>query len=103
MHIQTLDGQQLAMLWIALSKNLFPKPNHGQILYKAIGDGSCTLYFEKQYYHILLASIDTAHQEGKFEKSNASKDWNNLRNVLKQSEVVEEVDPKELSVYELHN
>jgi hypothetical protein len=52
-----LNGQRLALLFMALSKNLFKKPRKGQVFYEANGDGSCTLYFSNEYYPILNTTL----------------------------------------------
>jgi hypothetical protein len=47
MKKKNLDGQQLALLYLAFTKNLFPKPELGELLVgESLGGGSINLYFD---------------------------------------------------------
>src|SRR5690606_24913997 len=82
-----LNGQELALLYMALLKNLFNRPKKGQIYYESHNDGSCTLYFKRDYYSLLESSILMAFYQGKFSQSNAEVDWNNLKEKIDSAEI----------------
>lgn len=74
-----LDGQELALLTTALMKNLFPKPQKGQLLVKdGLGDESCILFFEHTYFAKLTSAIRNYYNSGAFARSNAEDDWNDF-------------------------
>lgn len=94
-----LNGQQLAMLYVALSKNLFPKPIETELFYEGHNDGSCTLFFKKEYYNKLSSAITQAYNNGKFAQSNAEDDWNDLKYAVDTADSAANVDTNKLQVY----
>lgn len=94
-----LNGQRLALLYIALSKGLFKRPRKGQIFYESHNDGSCTLFFKRDYYASLTESIFTVYYQGKFAQSNAESDWNDLKNTIDKAEISEREDIENLKLY----
>lgn len=96
-----LNGQQLALLYIALSKKLFSKPTNTELFYEGHNDGSCTLYFQKDYYQKLCSSISQAYNAGKFAQSNSEDDWNNLKYTIDNADGVDNVDTNKLQVYQV--
>ncbi|MES2702083.1 MAG: hypothetical protein V4649_05560 [Bacteroidota bacterium] len=94
-----LNGQQLAMLYIAFSSGLFGKPTTAEILYKSHEDGSCSLFFEKEFHSRLNNQISIAYNDGKFANSNSEDDWNDLIAVIRKSEGVSQINMGELQPY----
>jgi hypothetical protein len=80
---QDLNGIETAMLYQALTENLFTKPNIGDIwLIGHEQDTGFTFYFKLEYYDQLKNEMQLAHSHGKFAQSNANTDWMNLMNRL---------------------
>lgn len=98
-----LNGQRLALLYIALSKGLFKRPRKGQIFYEGHNDGSCTLFFKRDYYALLTDSIFTVYYQGKFTQSNAESDWNDLKETIDNAEISERDDVESLELYGLYD
>jgi len=102
-----LNGQQLALLFIALSKGLFPKPinsselNNCELIYEQHGDSNLTLYFKNNYYKKLIAAISNAYNEGKFAASNAEDDWNDLMYSIERAEGINNVEFNKLEIYKV--
>ncbi len=82
-----LNGQQLALLSNALSKELFPKPYKGELLSKTLNNDNCILYFEDNYFNKLNLKIKEKYNEGAFARSNAESEWNDLMKAINTSEV----------------
>ncbi|MDC3268877.1 hypothetical protein OAU19_00160 [Flavobacteriaceae bacterium] len=80
-----LNGQQLALLSNALSKDLFPKPYEGELLSETLYNGNCVLYFEDDYFDKLDFKIKEKYNEGAFAKSNAEAEWNDLMEAINTS------------------
>lgn len=98
-----LNGQRLALLFIALSKGLFNRPKKGQIYYEGHNDGSCTLYFKRDYYASLTDSIFKVYYQGKFAQSNAESDWIDLKNAIDEAKISEREGVENLKLYELYD
>ena len=98
-----LNGQRLALLFMALSKNLFQKPKKGQVYYESNGDSSCTLYFSKEYYVILNKAIDDAYNSGKFSQSNSESDWNDLKYAINGAEISTKENVENLELYNIYD
>jgi hypothetical protein len=98
-----LNGQILALLFMALSKSLFQKPRKGQVFYESNGDGSCTLYFSNEYYPVLKKSIDNAFNSGKFSQSNAESDWNDLKYLIDGAEISNKKNIEDLDLYDVYD
>lgn len=98
-----LNGQRLALLYIALSKGLFKRPRKGQIFYESHNDGSCTLYFKRDYYASLTDSIFTAYFQGKFTQSNAESDWIDLKNAIDGAKISEKESVENLQLYRVYD
>ena len=94
-----LNGQELALLYMALSKSLFSRPKKGQVYYESHNDGSCTIYFKSDYYSSLTSSILTASYQGKFRQSNAETDWENLKDTIDRAQISEKENIKNLELY----
>jgi len=94
-RFKRLHGQELALLTTALMKNLFPKPQKGQLLVKdGLGDGSCILYFERSYFAKLTSEIRSSYNSGAFAKSNAEDDWNDFMFALESAKLDNNIDIK---------
>lgn len=98
-----LNGQRLALLFMALSKGLFNRPKKGQIYYEGHNDGSCTLYFKRDYYASLTDSIFKVYYQGKFAQSNAESDWIDLKNAIDGANISEREGVENLKLYELYD
>jgi hypothetical protein len=98
-----LNGQELSLLFIALSKGLFHRPKKGQIYYESHNNGNCTLYFKRDYYTLLTSSIFTAFYQGKFRQSNAETDWNELKERIDQAVISESENVENLKLYEVYD
>jgi hypothetical protein len=98
-----LNGQELALLFMALSKDLFSRPKKGQVYFESHHDGSCTLYFKRDYYSLLTGSIETAYYQGKFRQSNAESDWNELKNTIDQAEISDNENVEDLELYGVYD
>ena len=80
---QDFNGSEMAMLYLAFTKNLFTKPNIGDIWF--IGhkqDSGSTFYFKLEYYDQLKSEMQFANSQDEFAQSNANNDWMNLMNRL---------------------
>lgn len=97
-----LNGKRLALLFMALSKNLFERPSRGEVYYEVNDDRSCTLFFAKDYFNNLKESINAAFQNGKFSRSNSEKDWNDLKYAIDSAEISEKDDIEQLKIYEIY-
>lgn len=97
-----LNGQRLALLYMALSKGLFSRPKKGKVYYEGHNDGSCTLYFKRDYYSSLTDSIFQASYQGKFAQSNAEADWNDLKNAIDGAVVSERDGVESLELYGIY-
>lgn len=84
---QFLDGQELALLYQALIKNLFARPKKGYLLFETYNGGG-NLYFDKDYYEELRNSINEKFYQGKFAESNAEYEWRQFKNKIDSSENV---------------
>lgn len=82
---QFLDGQELALLYQALMKDLFAKPKKGYLVFETYNGGG-NLYFDKDYYNELQNSIHNKFYQGKFAESNAESEWLQLKNKIDNSE-----------------
>ncbi|EKT3958573.1 hypothetical protein ABF176_002494 [Flavobacterium psychrophilum] len=97
-----LNGQRLALLFMALSKDLFSKPEKGQVYFESNNDGSCTLFFAREYYSELKNSIDKAHDNGKFSQSNAESDWKDLKFAIDSAEISNKENVEDLQIYNIY-
>jgi hypothetical protein len=98
-----MNGQELSLLYMALSKSLFERPKKGQIYYESHNDRSCTMYFKRDYYSSLTASILTAFYQGKFRQSNAESDWNDLKDTIDQAEISDIDNVENLELYGIYD
>jgi hypothetical protein len=96
-----LNGQRLALLYIALSNNLFDRPKKGQIYYEKNNNGSCSLFFKCDYYVSLQNSMLKAQYQGKFAQSNSESDWIDLKNVIDTATISEREDVENLKPYDI--
>jgi hypothetical protein len=97
--MQTFNGQQLALLYIAFSDKLFPVSNSGEILYDRNKDGTLNLYFQKEYYRILLKGVNNLYDQGKFAQSNAEGEWNEIRTLILHAKDVAKINKENLKIY----
>lgn len=84
---QFLNGQELALLYQALMKELFARPKKGYLLFESYNGGG-NLYFDKDYYDEFKNSIDKKFYQGKFAESNAEYEWRQFKNKIDNSENV---------------
>jgi hypothetical protein len=93
MKKKSLNGQQLALLYLAFTKNLFPKPELGELLVgENLGDGSLNLYFNFDYHNKLVEAINAKFQAGAFAASNSENDWNELMYAIESAAIENNVD-----------
>lgn len=97
-----LNSQELPLLYIALSKNLFKRPKKGQIYYESHSDGRCTLYLKADYLSELQNSMLMAQYQGKFSQSNSEIEWNNLKDKIDQAQISDKENIKDLKLYEIY-
>lgn len=97
-----LNKRNLSFLYLALSKGLFDKPQKGQIYFETHNDEGATLYFKNDYYIKLTNSIDTSYIQGKFAKSNAESDWNNLKYMIDKAEISNKDNIEKLKLYSIY-
>lgn len=102
-----LNGQQAALLYIALSENLFKRPIKGQMYYEIALPDYYTeiyiMYFKIDYYHILKESIFEAYYKGKFAKSNSEYEWNELKRVIDNAEFSQKENIENLKLYSIYS
>jgi len=89
---QKLNGNELAMLSQAFSKNLFLRPTKGDIQSVCYPLDGCSLYFELGYYKRLMIDIEESYNNGEFAISNSNDLWIDLMEILKKSENIDEVE-----------
>lgn len=99
---RNFNPQQLGFLFNALLKNLFPRPNKGEILVESYEDYSCTLHFTKEYFSDLTLSVSEASKAGKFASSNSEREWINLMAAIENSNFTLLPDKKLLTEYSVH-
>lgn len=95
---QFLNGQELALLFQALMKNLFSRPEKGYLLFESYNGGG-NLFFDKDYYVELKNSINEKYLQGKFAESNAEHEWIQFKNKIDSSENIINPDITNCSVY----
>ncbi len=96
-----LNSQQIGLLTSALLKNLFPKPDSGELFNSTLDtEESMNFYFENSYFERLTKEIRTHFEKGSFSRSNNERDWNDLMNAINLGEDV--TDDKELVNLEIH-
>tara|TARA_R110000764_G_scaffold239818_1_gene340133 strand:+ start:82 stop:789 length:708 start_codon:yes stop_codon:yes gene_type:complete len=98
-----LTSQELPLLYIALSKNLFNRPKKGQVYYESHRDSSCTLYLKADYHSELESSMLMAQYQGKFRQSNAEFEWNNLKNKIDEAQISDKENIKDLELYGVYD
>lgn len=98
-----LNGQELALLYMALTKGLFRRPRKGQVYYESHNDGSCTLFFMRDYYTALKNSIFHKYALGEFARSNAESDWNELMNTIDSAIISDRKNIEALEIYSIYD
>lgn len=98
-----LTSQELPLLYIALSKNLFTRPKKGQVYFESHSDSSCTLYLKADYHSELESSMLMAQHQGKFRQSNAEFEWNNLKNKIDEAQISDKENIKDLELYGVYD
>jgi len=82
---QTFNSSELALFFQAFGKKLFVRPQRRDIYSRNNPNGSCTFYFNAEYYESLKSNMINLSRQGKFAESNAESDWLNLLNKLVHS------------------
>lgn len=106
---QDFNGIEMAMLYQAFAKNLFTKPNIGDIWFTGHShDSGSTFYFKLEYYNQLKNEMQFAKSQGKFAQSNANNDWINIMNRLltalsESSELENNIDNNRIALTELEH
>lgn len=95
---QFLDGQELALLYQALMKNLFTRPEKGYLLFESYNGGG-NLFFDEEYYEEFKNSINQKYLQGEFANSNAEYEWIQFKNKIDSSQDVNNPDISNCSVY----
>jgi hypothetical protein len=96
-----LNSGQNGLLTSALLKNLFPKPDSGELLVSDLGDNeTCYYYFEGTYYDRLIKEIRMHLDKGSFARSNSEQDWIDLMKVINAG--IETSDKEELKKLKPH-
>jgi len=75
---QTFNSNELSFLFSAFGMKLFVRPRKGDIYSRNNPNGSCTFYFNAEYYEKLKINMTNTAKQGKFAESNAESDWTNL-------------------------
>ena len=100
MRKKKLNSQQLGFLHLAFTKNLFPNPELGELLVEDnLGDGSCNLYFDFNYFDKLVKAINAKYKAGLFASSNSEKDWNDLMYAIESATIESNVDQSKYRPY----
>ena len=95
-----LNGEELALLYNAISKNLFPIPKGVDLMYEDwLSPGSLLLMFQKDYYISLTKKMTECLNNGSFQNSNAYSEWINLKNKIDAAQIVKKMDKSTLKVY----
>lgn len=78
--VQTFDDKQLALLFSAFCKNLFTRPQEGDIFSISLYDDkhSCKFLFNPTFHQKLNDEMHSAMMLGKFAASNANDRWIDL-------------------------
>lgn len=78
--VQTFDDKQLAYLFNAFSRQLFTRPQEGDIYTISLHDenNSCKFLFKPEFHTRLNDEMHRAMMLGKFAASNANDKWLNL-------------------------
>jgi hypothetical protein len=78
-----LNSGQNGLFTSALLKNLFPKPDSGELLLSELGDSeTCYFYFESSYHERLTKEMRMHLDKGSFARSNSEQDWLELIKVI---------------------
>lgn len=78
--VQTFDDKQLAYLFNAFNKQLFTRPQEGDVYSISLYDehNSCKFLFKPEFHAKLNDEMHRAMMTGKFAASNANDAWLNL-------------------------
>ncbi|MBK9299083.1 MAG: hypothetical protein IPN14_00205 [Bacteroidetes bacterium] len=98
----TLNGGNLAMLFQAYSKNIFPLSRENEIIYTREKNGDLEMYFESAYFPLLIAAINENAVKGNFSNSSSRNEWNDLIQKLKNAVIIELQNTDHFSVYGLY-
>lgn len=102
-----LNGKQAALLYIALSKNLFKRPIKGQMYYEIeLPDDYSEIYiiyFKIDYYCMIKESIFEAYYKGKFAQSNSEYEWKDLKRVIDTAEFSQKENIEKLKLYGIYD
>ena len=79
---QLFNPDDLSFLYIGFVRNLFTRPRPYEILKLSLEDEGVVLYFEIDYLFKLWSEYSNAKLDGKFENSNAEKNWLRVLNLL---------------------
>ena len=104
--IDILNRMNLTLLAQAYMDGLIPKAKKGEIYFsKDYTTGEITyIYFNNSYYeNILFKEINNSIFLGKINSSNASSNWNALRNALNNSIEINNLDLSKVELYPLVN
>lgn len=94
------NEQELALLFQAFGKNLFTRPKPNDITsVKVPNCNDCIFYFKPEYYEILANDLKSAHELGKFQKSNANDMWVSLLNGYLTAESVDSIEESDYTDY----
>ncbi|MEO5572082.1 MAG: hypothetical protein ABIT08_12250 [Bacteroidia bacterium] len=91
MKKQFLNPEQLGLISLGLSKNLFPSPSKSDLMVEDTRYG-CILYFSAEYFNQFIERMNEHKSNGSYAKSNAESDWLNLMNAIFTAEDVQDVD-----------
>ena len=91
---QEFDRDELGLLSIAFSKNLFSRPQNGDISvenHHSLDDCGCTFFIKNEFYSRVKTDMEKAHQNGKFAESNANDEWVSLMNQFLKAKSVDDL------------
>lgn len=95
-----LNGQELALFYQALRKELFAVPEKGYLLFESTPRrGGGNLYFDKEYYLEFRNSVIEEFNEGSFSESNDEYEWNQFKNTIEKPTEISNPNILNLKIY----
>lgn len=90
----------MGLLSKAFLDNLFPRPYQGELksglVITYVNQKEClSFFFQDDYYRKLLSHIQNEYDSGRFSRSNAEQEWNDLLITLRNSEEIDRIDNEE--------
>ena len=96
---QKFNDEELALLFQAFAKKLFIRPKAGDITSAPLKPSGCCFYFKVDYYDKLKCDIQDAYNQGRFAKSNASYEWQQLMLTFMDAESAMKIEAEKFNDY----